>query len=136
MLRLTIGKHPNVGGDAGVVEHVQRQGDNGFEPIVLDDPTANVAFTLSRVPREQRRAVMYFRNAATELGLMLHLREHVGQEQHLAVAGSRDERIFCLSCMLNHETRVFYSVLPTHSFEVALPTLAVRWVRQHEVEFT
>src|SRR5690606_182114 len=44
--RLTIGKHPDIRGDAGVVEHVERQGDDGFQPVVLDDPSAGVAFAL------------------------------------------------------------------------------------------
>jgi len=56
---LLVGQHPDVGGDAGVVEEVERQCDDGFEPVILDDPAADVALALTRVTREQRRAVVY-----------------------------------------------------------------------------
>ena len=47
---LAVGQHPDIGGDAGVVEHVQRQGDDGFEPVVLDDPAADIALALPASP--------------------------------------------------------------------------------------
>jgi hypothetical protein len=47
VLRLAVGKHPYVGGDAGAVEEIERQGDDGFEPIVLDNPAADVALALA-----------------------------------------------------------------------------------------
>ena len=49
MLGLAVGEHPDVGGDAGVVEEVQGQGDDRFEPVVLDDPAADVALSLPGV---------------------------------------------------------------------------------------
>jgi hypothetical protein len=51
---LAVGQHPDVGGDAGVVEQVQRQRDDGLQPVVLDDPAADVALALAGVAGEQR----------------------------------------------------------------------------------
>ena len=53
MLGLAIGDHPYVSGDTRVIEHVERQGDDGLEPVVLDDPAADVAFALSGVASEE-----------------------------------------------------------------------------------
>ena len=64
---LAVGEHPDVGGDAGVVKHVERQGDDGFEPVVLDDPAADVALALAGVAGEERRAVVDLGDAAAEL---------------------------------------------------------------------
>ena len=86
MRGFAVGQHPHVGSDAGVVEQVEGQGDDGFEPVVLDDPAADVALALAGVAGEQRTAVVYFGDAAAESGLPFHLGELVGQEQHLAVA--------------------------------------------------
>ena len=51
---LRLREHPDVGRDAGVVEHVERQGDDRLEPVVLDDPAADVALALAGVAGEQR----------------------------------------------------------------------------------
>ncbi len=40
---LAVGDDPEVGGDAGVVEELVGQGDHGLEPVVLDDPAADLA---------------------------------------------------------------------------------------------
>ena len=63
---LAVGEHPDVGGDASVVERVQRQRDDGFEPIILDDPPADIGFALAGVAREQRRAVVDLGDAAAQ----------------------------------------------------------------------
>src|ERR1019366_687948 len=89
---LPIGQHPDIGGDAGVVEEVERQRDNRFEPVVLDQPPPNVAFSLTRIAGEERRAVVHLGTAAAQRRLTVHLRGHVGEEEHLAVAGAGDER--------------------------------------------
>ena len=39
---LAVGDDPEVGGDAGVVEELVGQRDDGFEPVVLDDPAADL----------------------------------------------------------------------------------------------
>ena len=92
-LGLAIAEHPDVGGDVGVVEHVERQGDDRLEPVVLDDPAADVALALAGVTREQRAAVVDLGDPAAEPGALLHLREHVGEEEHLAVARAGEQRV-------------------------------------------
>jgi hypothetical protein len=90
---LAVGEHPDVGGDAGVVEHVQRQGDDGFQPVVLDDPAADVALALAGVAGEQGRAVVDLGDAAAQRALVwpFILAQLVDQEHELAVAGAGDE---------------------------------------------
>src|SRR5260370_14770125 len=53
---LAVGDDPDVGANAGVVKHLLRQGDNCFEPVVFDDPPANVALARARAAREKGRA--------------------------------------------------------------------------------
>jgi len=65
---------------------------------------------------------------------VLHLARHVGQEEHLAVAGAGDERELGVARVLDDEARVLQAVLAAHAFEVALPALAVGRVGEHEVE--
>ena len=65
--------------------------------------------------------------------LCVHLRRHVGEEEHLAVAGAGDERQ--LLALVHHlEARVAHPVLAAHRFEVLLPALPVRRIGEHEVE--
>ena len=68
VLRLAVAEHPDVGGDAGVVEHVERQGDDGLEPVVLDDPAADVALALPGVACEEGTAVVDLGDAAAASG--------------------------------------------------------------------
>ena len=65
--------------------------------------------------------------------LCVHLRRHVGEEEHLAVAGAGDEREF-LALVHHLEARVAHAVLAAHRFEVLLPALAVGRIGEHEVE--
>ena len=133
VLGLAVGEHPDVGGDAGVVEEVQRQGDDGFEPVVFDEPAADVALALAGVAGEEGRAVVDLGDAAAEGRVVVHLRRHVGEEEHLAVAGAGDEGEF-LALVHDLEARVAHAVLAAHGFEVLLPALAVGRIGQHEVE--
>ena len=64
----------------------------------------------------------------------LHLAEFVGEEEQLAIARSCDEAAFRLISVVHDEARVAHSRLPAHPVEVGLPTLAIRRIRQHEVE--
>ena len=131
--RLLVGQHPDVGGDAGVVEEVERQRDDGLEPVVLDQRATDVALALTRVPREERRAVVHLSDAAAQRRLVVHLRRHVGEEEHLAVAGPGDEGEF-LALVHHLEARVAHPVLAAHRFQVLLPALPVGRVGEHEVE--
>ncbi len=130
---LAVGQHPDVGSDAGVVEEVERQGDDGLQPVVLDQPTADVALALAGVAGEQGGAVVDLGDAAAQFGLGVHFRRHVGQEQHLAVAGARHQREF-LALVHDLEAGVEYSILAAHGIQVFLPALAVGRIGEHEVE--
>ena len=66
VLGLAVAEHPDVRRDTGVVEHVERQGDNGFQPIILDDPSADVALALSGVAREEGAAIVHLGYPAAE----------------------------------------------------------------------
>ncbi|KAF0137543.1 MAG: hypothetical protein FD152_401 [Xanthobacteraceae bacterium] len=132
--RFAVRQHPDIGGDAGVVEHVERQGDDGFQPVVLDDPAPHIAFALTRIAGEQRRAVVHLGDARTERRVVLHLRQHVRKEQHLPVAGARDEAVLGVACVLDQEARIAHAGLATHPLLIGLPALPVGRVRQHEVE--
>jgi hypothetical protein len=134
VLRLAVGEHPDVGRDARVVEHVQGQGDDGLEPVVLDDPAPDVALALARVAGEQRAAVVHLGDAAAQRGAVLHLAEHVGEEHHLAVARAGDQRVLRVARMLDDESGILDPALAAHALEVALPALAVWRVGEHEVK--
>ena len=54
---LAVGDDPEVGRDAGVVEELIGQRDDGFEPVVLDDPAADLRLTRTGRAGEERRAV-------------------------------------------------------------------------------
>ena len=134
MLRLPVGEHPDIGGDAGVVEHVERQGDDRLQPVVLDDPAADVALALAGIAGEQRAAVVHLGDAAAEQGALLHLRELVGEEEHLAVAGAGDQGVLRIASVLDDEARVAHVLLAAHALQVGLPALAIGRVGEHEVE--
>ena len=78
---------------------------------------------------------MHLGDAAAQRRVVLHLREHVRQKQHLAVAGTGDERVFGIAGVLDDETRIPDAVLAAHALQIALPALAVRRIGEHEVEF-
>ena len=48
---LAVGDDPEVGRDPGVVEELVGQSDDGLEPVVLDDPLADLALARARVAR-------------------------------------------------------------------------------------
>ena len=50
---LLVGQHPDVGRDAGVVEHVCRQGDDGLQQVTLQNVAADLALAAARAAREQ-----------------------------------------------------------------------------------
>ena len=89
---LAVGEHPDVGGDAGVVEELVGQRDDGFQPVVLDDPLADVALAAAGVAGEERRAVEDDADAAAAILGSAHLREHVLQKEERAVVDARQSR--------------------------------------------
>src|ERR1035437_11076839 len=74
ILRLPVGQNPDVGRDAGVVEHVKWQLADGFYPVILQNPPADVALALAGVAGEERRARVDLGDATPEWGIALHLR--------------------------------------------------------------
>ena len=133
--RVAVGEDPNVGRDTGVIKHVERQGDDCLQPVVLDDPSADVALTLSRIAGEKGTAVMNLGDATAKRRVLLHLGKLVGKKQHLAVAGSGDQRILRIAAVFDHETRVAHFLLSAHAVEIGLPALSVGGIGEHEVEF-
>ena len=89
---LAVGEHPDVGGDAGVVEELVGQGDDGLQPVVLDDPAADVALAAAGVAGEERRAVEDDADAAAAVLGRAHLGEHVLEEEQRAVVDARQCR--------------------------------------------
>ena len=92
-LLLAIGDDPDVGADAGIVEHLLGQGDDGLKPVVLDDPLANVALSRSCPAGKERRAaeddgepgsVLVFRRPHE-----FELIDHVLQKEQRAVVHAR-----------------------------------------------
>jgi len=69
---LTVREHPDVSGDAGVVEQVQREGDDGLQPIALNDPSADVALPCPASP-VKGGAIVHLCDAAAERVSWLHL---------------------------------------------------------------
>ena len=84
-LFLPVGEHPEVGGDAGVVEELLGQGDDGLQPVVLDDPAADFAFAAAGVAGEEGRAVEDDGEAAAAVLRGAHLGQHVLEEEERAV---------------------------------------------------
>jgi hypothetical protein len=54
---LVVGKDPDAGGDAGVVEHVGGQRDDGLDEVVLEQIAADFRLAGARAAGEERRAI-------------------------------------------------------------------------------
>ena len=127
-------QHPDVGGDAGVVEHVQREGDDGLQPVILDDPATDVALSLAGVPGEEGGTIMHLGDSAAEGRVMLHFAQHVGQKHHLTVAGSGHEGELRITVVFDDESGITEILLAAHPFEVTLPAFPVGRIGEHEIE--
>ena len=77
--------NPHIGGNARVVEELVGHGDDGIEPIVLDNPTADFTFARTRVTGEQRRTVEDNGQPRSALVGGRHLGNHVLKEQERTV---------------------------------------------------
>ena len=86
---LAVGEHPDVGGDAGVVEHVGGQRDDGLDQVVLQHVAADLGLAGAGAAGEQRRAVEHDADAAAAVLGRAHLAEQVQQEQQRAVRHAR-----------------------------------------------
>ena len=123
---LAVGEDPYVGGDTGVVEELLGQGDEGFQPVVLEYPAADLAFPAPGVSREEGRAVHDEGDAGTALALLLAVREEVEKEEELAVRDAREAR--------PEASGMTAFVLRLGVLLVALPVLAVRGIGNLVVE--
>ena len=50
---LTISEDPDIGTNPGVVEHLFGKGNHGLEPIILDDPLADLALARTGTTRKE-----------------------------------------------------------------------------------
>ena len=127
---LAVGEHPDVGGDAGVVEELVRQRDDCLEPVVLYDPAADVALASAGVAGQQRGAVEDDGDAAAAGAVVfggLHLGEHVLQEQQRTVGDPGQSRS---EAAVPSEGVVLFG----DGLLLLLPLDPEGWVRQHVVE--
>ena len=130
-----VGQHPDIGGDAGVVENVERQGDDGLQPVVLQHPTADVTLALACIAGEQRGAIMNQRDAAAQRRVVFHLLQLIHQEHELSVAGAGDKLELSIARVADDEALVIEFLLAAHALQIGLPTLAVGRVGDHEIKF-
>ena len=87
--RLAVADDPDVGADAGVVEHVRRQGDDGLHEVVFEDVAADFAFAAAGTAGEERGTVEDDAEAAAAVAGGAHLRQQVQEEEQGAVADAR-----------------------------------------------
>ena len=92
-LFLAVGDDPDIGADAGVVEHLLRQGDDGLQPVVFDDPLADVALAGTGAAGEKGRAAEDDSQTRAVLELVrqhrLELADHVLEKKKRAVVDAR-----------------------------------------------
>ena len=105
-----------------------------LQPVVVDDPAADVALALAGVAGEMGAAVVHLGDAAAERGALLHLGELVGRKQHLAVAGTGHQGVLGVARVLDQEAGVVHVALAAHPFQFGLPALAAGRIGEHEVE--
>ncbi|OQA27234.1 MAG: hypothetical protein BWY59_01131 [Verrucomicrobia bacterium ADurb.Bin345] len=126
-LLFAVGQDPDVGADAGVVEQLVRHGDDSLQPVVLDDPAADLALARAGSAGKQRRTVEHDGQSRTAVLGLLALAEHVEKEEQCAVidpgqAGAEPAAEALLLVFLDDDILL------------GLPLHAERRVGQHVVE--
>ncbi len=86
---LAVADDPDIGADAGVVEHVCGQSDDGLDQVVFQHIAANIALAGTCAAGEQRRAIEHDAEAAAAIHSEAHLGDQVQQKQQRAVADTR-----------------------------------------------
>ena len=123
---LLVSQQPDVGEDAGVVEKLVGQHDDGVEPVVLQNPAADFALARAAVAIGERRAVEDDGDAAAALLLRrLHLGQHGLQEEQRAVVHARHAGL--VAGLLQFAGFLLVAVL-------AAPGDAEGRIAEHEVE--
>ena len=79
---LALGQHPDVSGNAGIVEQVGGQLHNGFHKIPVDEVAADFRRTTAGIAGKQRGAVLDNGHAAGAVLQLFHAVEH---KQHLSI---------------------------------------------------
>ena len=94
-----------------------RQGDDGFQPVVFDDPAPDFRLTAARVAGEEGRAVEDDGDSAAAVFGRTHLGEHVLQEQQRAVVDARRARSepALITQLVVLVLDVFLLLLPLHA---------------------
>ncbi len=82
---LLIGDDPDIGADAGIVKKLIRHGDDRFQPVVFDDPSADIGFTTSGITGKERGTIEYDADSATAFLRCAHFGDHVLQKQQGAI---------------------------------------------------
>lgn len=144
LLGLVIGQHPDVGGDAGVVEDVVRQLDDGLQVVVLDEVAADIAGTAAGIAGEEGGTIVTCGDAGAERAVLkpLHLGDHLHEEEQLAIIHRRrGGDTFSVSLHIRQsdlKAAVDDDGLAALFFQnlalVGLPALPIRGIGEHEVE--
>ena len=141
---LAVRHHPDIGEYAGVVEKLVGQRHDGVEPVVLDDPAADVGRPRSGVAGKQRGAVeddgdLGAGPVLVPLLIGVHLGNHVLKKEEGAVVDGRKTRAepageahgpvlafdrLLLVFPFDAEGRVGHQVMEEFVFE-AIPGLAI-----------
>ena len=77
---LPVVENPDIGGDAGVVEHVGRQRHDRVDPIMLEQPASDLRRPGLRATGEERGAVQHNRGPPATIAYRPHLGREVLQE--------------------------------------------------------
>jgi hypothetical protein len=121
---LAVAQNPEVGLDAGVVEELLGQADDGVEPVVLQNPAADFALAAAGLAGEQGRAVEHDADVARRVGV--HVGQHVQEEEELAVGDARQS---CAEATVIATLRLFLDFSA-----VNLPFRAVGRIGELEIE--
>ena len=136
----TVGYHPYKGANARVVEVFLGHSDDGFQPIVLNNVSPQVAFATAGVARKEARTIVHLYDTRAQLGVVLHSRDVVGKEKHLRVAhiGHKAQAVVRVVTLRQYKAWVGYVLLfvvfQSPSLQVCFPRRAERGVGNAKVE--
>src|SRR5690625_1028674 len=137
---VVVGKQPDGGGDAGVVEQVVGQLNDVIVRVVFAEVAGDIGCAAAGIAGEQAGTVVHRGNARTQrAGVQgLHLADHFHEKQQLAVAGARGGvhgfAVAPIVGQLNLKARIDDVPAVLDVFDLAAPAFAVGRIGQHEVE--
>lgn len=125
-----LGEDPDVGGDAGIIEEIGWQCDDGFDEVVFKHPPPDLTFARSSAAREEWTAV-FNDGSATEL--VVHFVDGRLEEEHLHVTRAWEP---CAPTTVEpFEVFVFDGLFNTFCCILAAPGSTEWWVFQDETHF-